>query len=43
MTFEVRDERVRELSGSAYLMLKECYDSLARLKEMVDRLHANSL
>ena len=37
------EERVRELSGSGYLMLKECYLSLQGLKDLVDRLHATCL
>ena len=43
MTSSVREERVRELSESAYLMLKGTYGLVRELKGMVDRLHQSGL
>lgn len=43
MASSLREERVRELGESAYLMLKDTYGSLRELKGMVDRLHGSSL
>jgi hypothetical protein len=42
MTSAVREERVRELSGSSYQVLTQSHHLLRELKGMVDRLHANS-
>ena len=43
MTSELREERVHELSESAYVMLKESHDALRELKGLVDRLHTGCL
>ena len=43
MTSGLRQERVQELSESAYLMLKESHQSLRELKGLVDRLHEGFL
>jgi len=43
MTSPVREERVRELSESGYLMLKETHGLVRELKGMVDRLHGATL
>lgn len=43
MTSGLREERVQELSESAYLMLKESHGALHELKGLVDRLHAGCL
>ncbi|HBA89367.1 MAG TPA: hypothetical protein DCZ75_15680 [Geobacter sp.] len=40
MTFELREERVRELGEESYLVLKESYQSVRELKALVERLHA---
>ena len=39
----VREERVLELGESNYLALKESYESVRKLKGLVDRLHAGCL
>lgn len=43
MTSEMREERLRELSSSNYLMLKQTYCSMQELKGLVDRLHGGYL
>lgn len=43
MTSELREERVQELGESNYLVLKDSYSAVQRLKGLVDRLHANYL
>ena len=43
MTTGMREERVQELSDSAYRMLKDSHCSLKELKGLVDRLHAGYL
>ena len=43
MTSSMREERVQELSQSAYIQLKGSYDLVRELKGMVDRLHASGL
>ena len=43
MTTEVRQERVQELSESAYLVLMDSYRLVQELKGMVDRFHAGCL
>jgi len=43
MTSEVRQERVQELSASAYLVLRDSYRLVQELKGMVDRYHAGYL
>lgn len=40
MNPELREGRVQELGESNYLMLKESYQGIQELKELVDRLHA---
>lgn len=40
MTSGLREERVRELGESAYLVLRDSYGSLQELKGLVDQLHA---
>ncbi|HJV66797.1 MAG TPA: hypothetical protein VJ550_13745 [Geomonas sp.] len=39
MTSEIREERVRELSESSYLMLRQSYRMVQELKGMVDRFY----
>ena len=39
----LREERVQELSGSSYLVLKESHALVRELKGMVDRLHQSGL
>jgi len=43
MTSSVREERVQELGGSAYLMLRDTHKLVRELKGMVDRLHQSGL
>lgn len=43
MTSEMKEERLRELSESNYLMLKDTYCSMRQLKDLVDRLHGKYL
>lgn len=43
MTTELRDQRLRELSESNYLMLKDVYCLSQQLKGLIDRLHGNYL
>ena len=43
MTSSVREERMQELSESAYLMLRDTYKLVRELKGMVDRLHQSGL
>ncbi|TSK05105.1 MAG: hypothetical protein FPO08_16480 [Geobacter sp.] len=43
MTNELRDERLRELAESNYVMLKQTYCSMRQLKDLVDRLHERYL
>ena len=43
MTSGLREERVQELSDSAYNMLRGSHRSLKELKGLVDRLHAGYL
>lgn len=40
MASGLREERMRELGESAYLVLKESHGSLQELKGLVDQLHA---
>lgn len=43
MTDGMRDERLRELAESNYVMLKQTYCSMRQLKELADRLHERYL
>lgn len=43
MTSGIKEERVRELSESSYLMLRDSYRLVQEMKGMVDRFHANCL
>ncbi|MCM0083877.1 hypothetical protein L4X63_20025 [Geomonas sp. Red32] len=43
MSEEIREERVRELSESNYLMLRQSYRMVQELKGMMDRFHAGCL
>ena len=43
MTSRLKDERLRELAESSYLMLKETFCSVQQAKELVDKLHARYL
>ena len=43
MTSGLREERVQELSDSAYNMLRVSHRSLKELKGLVDRVHAGYL
>lgn len=43
MTSGLRDERLRELAESNYVMLKDTYCSMRQLKDLADRLHERYL